>query len=290
MGNDTDATSSAAASQDEELDRLRSYVTHRLLVHTIARNIALVDDLKNKMAEQSTPEALAKRNKYAMGRPVQPNDIAVIFERLLDNMAEFRDIQGHDADDAEQAAVEAAMLLYKGMRCYYVALSYNKAEKWTEAVGLFAHTGEYVPQIRSVVERLQESHGEAGMAALGGAVVGDILAHTAWLEEKARVGIAVPRAMALLSAAEATEDLQSGVETMALGDGNSKAKTGKWLMDNLGSYQGAGDEPPEIIAFPPEMQPVPVKPVLFDLAFDSFNFPDLSERKSKKGFFGGFFG
>jgi hypothetical protein len=45
---------------------------------------------------------------------------------------------------------------------------------------------------------------------------------------------------------------------------------------------------PHIIDFPPSLDPIPAKPVLFDLAFDYITFPDLSARKpeKKKGLFG----
>lgn len=43
-----------------------------------------------------------------------------------------------------------------------------------------------------------------------------------------------------------------------------------------------------IVAFPPDFEPIPGKPILFDLALTSFEFPDLSERKKAKAK-GGFF-
>ena len=49
--------------------------------------------------------------------------------------------------------------------------------------------------------------------------------------------------------------------------------------------------PPHLIGFPPPLRPIPVKPILFDLAYDYLQFPDVSHRvpKRRKGLLGAFF-
>ncbi len=53
------------------------------------------------------------------------------------------------------------------------------------------------------------------------------------------------------------------------------------LLDRLDRCVTEATTNPHVIDFPPSLDSIPVKPVLFDLAFDSIEFPDLSHRKPK---------
>jgi len=41
-----------------------------------------------------------------------------------------------------------------------------------------------------------------------------------------------------------------------------------------------------LVDFPPDFEVIPCKPILFDVALTSIEFPDLTSRKKTKGFFG----
>jgi hypothetical protein len=50
------------------------------------------------------------------------------------------------------------------------------------------------------------------------------------------------------------------------------------------------EEERKLIDFPPKLELIPCKPIIFDLALSACNFPNLEERKKppKTGFFGFF--
>jgi len=45
-----------------------------------------------------------------------------------------------------------------------------------------------------------------------------------------------------------------------------------------------------LVALPPPAKPMPMRPFLLDVAGTRVDYPDLSIRKKKKGFFSSFFG
>ena len=65
------------------------------------------------------------------------------------------------------------------------------------------------------------------------------------------------------------------------------------LAERLDSYQEYTLSPksvPNLVHFPPEPQPVPFKPLFFDLALNHMDLPDLEHRLEKKKEAGGISG
>lgn len=62
------------------------------------------------------------------------------------------------------------------------------------------------------------------------------------------------------------------------------------LLDNLDKYTAdflTAEGGPKLVDFPPKLEPITCKPLLFDLALSECAFPDLTERKKapRTGFF-----
>ena len=56
------------------------------------------------------------------------------------------------------------------------------------------------------------------------------------------------------------------------------------LCDRLDEYvedAGLTSKKPSLVHFPPEFQPVPAKPLFFDLALSQVEFPPLDEKKTE---------
>ena len=60
-------------------------------------------------------------------------------------MQEFETLPGFEQDEKEQAEVRLGTVVYKGLRCCFMARSYMSAEKWPEAVALFTRFAFIVP-------------------------------------------------------------------------------------------------------------------------------------------------
>lgn len=70
-------------------------------------------------------------------------------------------------------------------------------------------------------------------------------------------------------------------------NGSEVVHTEGTLADHLNEYNTAYAQTKQLANFPPEFVPIANKPVLFDLASATLEFPDLEARKQKKGFFRG---
>eukprot|EP00300_Choanocystis_sp_HF-7_P031091 c40187_g1_i1.p1 GENE.c40187_g1_i1~~c40187_g1_i1.p1 ORF type:complete len:572 (-),score=132.17 c40187_g1_i1:166-1881(-) len=261
-----------------QLDQLKAYLTHQLLTATVQRDRAMVGDLRAKLEHQATAGAGSSKNKYAAGKPVQPEDLISMYERLIQSMNEFTSLPGYHAS-AEESAVEGSIALYKALRCYFMAQTYSNAEKWSEAGALFARAGEYVPLARDAIKDADKQ------------VVKTLIdvADLDWLERQAQVGASVPRAMALLKAHHMEDSIGGAVKNLSLLESEAPAQpTG--LLERVHEFSSTA-EAPHLISFPPALRPMPVKPILFDLAYDSIGYPDVSHRapKRRKGLLGAFF-
>eukprot|EP00299_Pterocystis_sp_00344_P011107 c5126_g1_i1.p1 GENE.c5126_g1_i1~~c5126_g1_i1.p1 ORF type:complete len:603 (+),score=146.17 c5126_g1_i1:37-1809(+) len=260
--------------REEQLNHVTAHVTHCLLVHTVYRNRALVDDLRSKMEMQANVTTTSK-NRYAAGKPVTPEEIANVCERLIQNMHEFKSLPGYDSDTAEQRQVEIGQSVFKGMRCYFLALSYNAADKWVEAVALFKRASDYVEQAKQLSSDLKPNT----------TTIID-LNDIDWVEQVTRAGVSVSRAMALLQTLQTDQQLGQDLALISLA--RSQSKHNVPLLDRINECKvDTQSAAPFVIDFPPSLTPIPVKPVLFDLASDHIEHPDLTPRKPKgKKFFG----
>eukprot|EP00298_Acanthocystis_sp_HF-20_P010905 c19115_g1_i1.p1 GENE.c19115_g1_i1~~c19115_g1_i1.p1 ORF type:complete len:602 (+),score=179.91 c19115_g1_i1:701-2506(+) len=257
------------------LDQLKAFLTHKLVYQTIRRNRFMVDEFREKMKIQQSSTNTNSKNKYAEGRPISAHDIVNIYDLLSQNMHELKGLPGFENDKDERNAVELATLVYRGLRCYYMALSYYQAESWPEAVALFNRCVEYVPQAKALLSKCNQK------------LVSELVDTSliAWLDESSKASISVPRAMSLLSIYKSQEEVENEFTKLSVSHKISQEK----LIDRLEKSE-ISFEPPTITDFPPSLQTIPAKPVLFDLAYDFISFPDLSLRKpkKKKGFLGFF--
>ncbi len=109
------------------------------------------------------------------------------------------------------------------------------------------------------------------------------LADVTLLRTLATTGVTTSRALGLIQASQTSDRMGEKLEALAV----SQVRVQPSVLDRLDRCVTETAGAPHVIDFPPSLDPIPVKPVLFDLAFDSVEFPDVSHRKrAKKGLFG----
>lgn len=62
-----------------------------------------------------------------------------------------------------------------------------------------------------------------------------------------------------------------------------KSSTSGSLLQQLNKFDQTFAKEKKLIALPPDFEPVTAKPLLFDLALEDCEFPNLEERKKSKG-------
>jgi len=96
------------------------------------RGIEKIDIIEKDTQQQQQQEISKKKAK--------PDDLVHVYDNLIQNMEELCDLK---VDDAEQSKLNISRLLsFKAMRCFYVALSYLYASRWSEAIALFDKSAE----------------------------------------------------------------------------------------------------------------------------------------------------
>ncbi|CAL1278923.1 unnamed protein product [Larinioides sclopetarius] len=229
---------------------LQSYLTYIRLSKTVERNLLLIESLKENMS----PEARGDGKKVT-----KPQDLVRPYEIIIQNLNEMTQLPGLESDSNFLEETEANSLAYKAHRCFYIAEVYAAASKWVEAVALYGRAEEYIK--RSLKNPA--------------------------LKDKKLIG----QLKELNTKIEGNK--YNAYSLSILGSDSSGAqnevaeRNKKLLMERLDEYvedPTLVSQQPRIAKFPPDFQPIPCKPLFFDLALNQIEFPSLDDRiEQKKG-------
>ncbi|XP_049800730.1 signal recognition particle subunit SRP68 [Schistocerca nitens] len=230
---------------------LLSYLTYIRLTRTIQRNLLMIDAAKASLAEKTEAGS-------GEGKKTRPQDITRLYEIILQNCTELQQLPGFEDDPQYQQEVEAKTKAYKAFRCFYIAQSLVSLRRWHEAMALYQRSRQYAG------EALASSN------AIGGDLADDLqaLLHDVGGQEFSA------HAHSVLEG-EAQDDEGSTVHI------KPATRSKKPLYERLGEYR---EEPsltsrnPNVYKLPPEMHPIPCKPLFFDLALYSAEFPSLDDK------------
>jgi signal recognition particle subunit SRP68 len=243
------------------LQLLRNFVQATALLWTRERDLLLVETLQARLKARETGRKAAK-----------PEDVVKLFEVLLQCTEDYGAIEGVEADEGRAKAVAARTLMFKAWRVLYIGEAYVVLGKMAEAAALVGRAREL-----EKVARLR--FGESNNA--------DEI-DTAWLDSLK--DLATRRLLQIRAlAAESTSPggvPQAGSEGGRKGDAALRNMAATPLSQRMGSYEAAvyGEEGkmPRLVDFPPPIDAVACKPVLFDLALNYIAYPSLDERTKKK--------
>uniref|UniRef100_A0A8C9Z1Y7 Signal recognition particle subunit SRP68 n=1 Tax=Sander lucioperca TaxID=283035 RepID=A0A8C9Z1Y7_SANLU len=241
-------SSDADSSKVSNLQFLHSYLTYIKLCTLVKRNESMAHTLQAKLKE---PEA--DENK----RGPRPQDLIRLYDIILQSLAELATLQGLEDDHTFQKEVSLKTLVYKAYRCFFIAQSYVLVKKWSEALVLYERVLKYAKEVQSkakslnntlkdlpdVQELIAEVNAEKYSLQAASLVQPD--SHC-----KTEIPIALP--------------LCKRLETFRL----DPALVGKQ---------------PNLVQFPPDFQPIPCKPLFFDLALNHVAFPPLDDKVEQKG-------
>ncbi|KAL6044076.1 signal recognition particle subunit srp68 [Balamuthia mandrillaris] len=251
--------------QEEALLALKNYVEYCKLSRTIDRNLLMVQTAGQKLQE------VGDGQKQQTGKAVKPKDLVKLYDTLLQNMRDISELQTDDPEFSRQVA--ARLLCFKAYRCYYVALTHFRASKWPEALALFERTSEHIASALAHYQQCTK------------AIPADV-AGLAELEKKIKGKTCAAHAKAFLETTKTDAAGSSSTAGEAAAEGEKESQYS--LLRAMDTYDATGRVLKErrVVDFPPELQPIPCKPILFDLALSSIQAPSLDARKkAKKGFF-----
>jgi signal recognition particle subunit SRP68 len=201
-------------------------------------------------------------------------------------------LPGLSNDQQFTADADFLVLFYKTLRAFYICLFYSANKKFKEAVGFCFKVDTYLKQLDGELPTLKKSpRGELDAARLEG-IESDLKKLRGELNESKYK----------LQTASIMDD--SAVETDekdTLVDKNKLQKvplSERWDIYFEDSSLLSGN--PNIVKMPPNYEPIPCKPLFFDLALNYVELPSLEDKIDKKpqaegktgvkGLFKGFFG
>jgi len=219
----------------------------------------------------------------AVKKKHHPDDMVRMYETLLHGRAEIDRLIGPHRTPEEAKLAAGELTLYKASRCYWLAQSFVAVPKWDQALALF--------------ERALQHHAKAksDFAALPNPPAHNIEI-LAKLEKEITTHRSRARAKAFLEKLTQTKtnnDLNNNnsnnnndnINNTSKSDNTDKKSSS--LIAGLDTYDASFLAEKHLIDFPPKLEPIPVKPLLFDLAIRDLTFPNLEARKNpRKSFFG----
>uniref|UniRef100_A0A674PGI3 Signal recognition particle subunit SRP68 n=1 Tax=Takifugu rubripes TaxID=31033 RepID=A0A674PGI3_TAKRU len=231
------------------LQYLHSYLTYIKLCTLVKRNESMAHTLHGKLKEPAADE-----NK----RGPRPQDLIRLYDIILQSLAELSTLQGLEDDHTFQKEVSLKTLVYKAYRCFFIAQSYVLVKKWSEALVLYERVLKYAKEVQSKAKTLNNSLKDLPDVQ---ELIAEVSAEKYSLQAAAILG--ERRSGSSLQVNDSTP-LCNRLDTFCL----DPTLVGK---------------KPSLVPFPPEFQPIPCKPLFFDLALNHVAFPPLDEKVEQKG-------
>ncbi|XP_027874052.1 signal recognition particle subunit SRP68 [Xiphophorus couchianus] len=234
------------------LQFLHSYLTYIKLCTLVKRNESMAHTLQAKLKETGADE-----NK----RGPRPQDLIRLYDIVLQSLAELSTLQGLEDDHTFQKEVSLKTLVYKAYRCFFIAQSYVLVKKWSEALVLYERVLKYAKEVQSKSKSLNNSLEDLPD-------VQELIAEVS--AEKYSL-----QAAAILDTDEAPEE-----------SSQQQVKDNTPLCEHLDNFhldKTLVGKHPNLVQFPPEFQPIPCKPLFFDLALNHVAFPPLDDKVEQKG-------
>ncbi|CAH2302124.1 signal recognition particle subunit SRP68 [Pelobates cultripes] len=239
---------------------LHSYLSHIKLSTAIRRNESMASALQKALLRQPQAEEDGKRSP-------RPQDLIRLYDIILQNLAELTQLPGLEDDQSFQKEIALKTLVYKAYRCFFIAQSYVLVKKWSEALVLYDRVLKYAKEVRN-----KAGDGKKSLKDLPD--VQDLIMQVN--AEKYSM-----HAAAILDSSEVPEDISP-----------LQVKESKPLSDRLDNFfldPSLVTKHASLVRFPPDFQPIPCKPLFFDLALNHVALPSLEdklEQKSKSGLTG----
>lgn len=229
---------------------LLAYLSYIRLIRTLERNIYLVAQAKQSLDEEKSS---------GEGKKVRPQDLTRLYEIISSNVTELQQISGLEDDKDYQKEIEVLSLSFKAFRCYYIAVTLVGMKRWKEAVALYVRSTNYA------TEALKQKPKQFNLT--------DDLKQLITVIEGCKFS------------AHAYSVLEDDTSEEFVASGRSQ-KSSKPLFDRLSEYkedQQLNTKNPNVFQLTPEMEPIPCKPLFFDLALNFVEFPSLDDKLDSPG-------
>lgn len=238
----------------EALEALEEYVRYVKLTKQVERQVVVYKQLK-----------FSDKAKH-------PGDLTHILDMLIQSVGEILMIPGlSDFEKLAFAKYNAYQAVFKAIRASTIAQTYLEDNKFSEAIALYQYASGFL------------SDGEDILAIHPGAKDVVLQEFIKDLSEELIGAQSRTTAQSFLESSLQEDVVRSQLAHLQLADGGAAVKTSKKkkksLLERQNDYVGGTAKGQyEILRLPPDFQAIACKPVLFDVAFNELEMPDISER------------
>ncbi|KAJ3416761.1 signal recognition particle subunit srp68 [Chytridiales sp. JEL 0842] len=295
------ATSKVASSKSEtntaNLQFIASHIAYVRLSKTIERNLLLAEVAQIRLTMQ--PGSTTTLPKNVEKKPPKPEELVRITDNILKTIQELADLAIVQNDIVLQTVVSSKQTFFQSTRNLHLGRLYLQASKYIEAVVLFDRAAELLTQSRAessrLISRASGKGSKKGAAASGIPTLADEdKVDLEWLsQEQGRLDSSIRsrklRAHALLTiqaqkTGTGVVGLSQNISNLDLNDTTTTTVKKTTVYDNLDKFVLDFDPSnPQLIELPPKMQPAPMKPLFFDIAGNSVDYPLTNIRRRLAG-------
>ncbi|KAG2522513.1 hypothetical protein BBO99_00004828 [Phytophthora kernoviae] len=251
------------------------------LVHSDLELLAALEEYARfkKLSKQVERQTIVYRALKQRSSVQQTGELTHILDMLVQTVGDILSIPGiRDLEQRRAAQYSAYHAVFRACRAATVAQTYLQQHKFAEALALYQYASGFLTEAEEVL---------AAQPAAKDVLLQEF---TRELREELAGSASRTTAQSFLESSTRADAMRLELEQLSLstteedGKKNKKDKKRKKrhinaLVDRQDQFEaGSVEGHHELVKLPPEFRSVPCKPLLFDMAFNELEFPDLTER------------
>ncbi|KAJ5824089.1 Signal recognition particle subunit SRP68 [Penicillium robsamsonii] len=249
-----DLASEGVDPSDKRMQALqitRTAVNYTLVGWRVGRNRVLCGERDGLSFEEQQPTSGKETAKHTTGNGKKLNKLrerVVLYDSTLQSLEFILELPGVAADSDFVQDLEAKRHYFRALRCLAIGRSHGVLSKSKEALALFSQA---LNLAASATPRSAED--AEGVPKLD---VSQVQSST--LQSTLRDLVARYRGLVTLEKVTAEEASQSSQRP---------------VVERLQQFAGSGLDLSNLVPYPPKMQPIPVKPLFLDVAWNYIDYP-----------------
>jgi len=255
-------TSSKSEEKTNNLKALFSYISFQRLMYTLKRNLLLIKQIEVNNANPTPDNA-----KFC-----RPENVVKLYDTIQQVINEVKELPFIDTDVSLSALLSIKTWYYKACRCLSCANLYVVDSKVPESLALLLRANSYVSNSKLEIDTILRKI--SGKKALSTEVSDEDIKELEEFKEKCEEVSEKIRKLRIEQKAKycltsAEEEVASSTEEIAKKDEERKV-----LYNNLDDYSADNIDKndPRLIDFPPSFEPIPCKPLFFDIALNKMEY------------------
>jgi signal recognition particle subunit SRP68 len=219
---------------------------------------------------------------------VKVDELVLLYEKLISNLSDMLEGPTAPTDPSRLSVLGMEKAAAEARRTFFIAESHVRVGQLSEAAALLQRVEERIEKARELKPKTAEPTSDAELSG--------VLSQLNDLSARVRTQLLVLRAKFALQRVGGERDTQRAMSSLSLTDASKAASaptstassaftsaTGP-LLSRVDSFSvGPASAHFAITDWPPAYAAVPCKPVLFDLAFNAVEYPDISTGGKEKG-------